>query len=381
MAYGERYSRKILRTTILFGLAGAAVLVGTRRLPNAGNAKAVAPPAAMPVPVMQAAKQTIPLYLDFPARTEALQNLNLQAKVSGYLQSQAARDGADVKAGDLLYKIDPRDYQAALDQAQAQEQRDEAGLNYARGNYNRGHKLMQSGFLAKDPYDQRMSALNQAEATLGMDKAAVEAAQLNLGYTNIRAPFAGRLGRSLTPVGTLVSVGGATLNTLVQLDPIYITFNPSETDISAIEKARRAGGVRADIVVPGEEDLHHEGNLAFLNNVVDQTTGTITARLLMDNHDFAFLPGQYVRVRLHIGKMPDAMMVPQAAIGSSQLGKYVYVVGKDDVVEQRMVSLGPAEGGMVAIKTGIAQGDRIVDGDLQKISRGMAVRPMPPTAK
>lgn len=374
------YSRKIPRAILMLGLAAAA-LAAMRRAPDAGNAKAVAPPPAMPVPVMQAVKKSIPLYLDFPARMEALQNVNLQAKVSGYLQSQATRDGADVKAGDLLYKIDPRDYQAALDLAQAQVQRDTAALNYARGNYDRGHKLMQSGFLAKDPYDQRMSALRQAESTLAMDKAANETARLNLGYTDIRAPFDGRLGRSLTPVGTLVSVGGAVLNTLVQLDPIYVAFNPSETDISTIEKARRAGGAQADIFIPGEKESHRQGNLAFLNNVVDQNTGTITARLLMDNHDSAFLPGQYVRVRLHVGEMPDAMMVPQAAIGSSQLGKYLYVVGDNDVVEQRMVSLGPAEGGMVAIEKGIAGDDRIVNGDLQKISRGMAVRPMPQPVK
>ncbi len=378
-----RALRKILFVTPLI-LAAAGALIVLRGAPmadNANTAKPTSPPPAMPVPVMQAVKRTIPLYLEFPARMEALQNVNLQVKVTGYLQTQVARDGATVKAGDLLYKIDPRDYQATLDQLQAQQQRDEAAQKYAQGNYSRGHKLMQSGFLAKDPYDQRMSALAQAEATLAMDKAAIESAQLNLGYTDIRAPFAGRLGRSLTPVGTLVSIGVTTLNTLVQLDPIYVTFNPSETDITSIEKARRAGAVRADVSIPGEAASHREGKLAFLNNTVDQATGTITARVLMDNHDYAFLPGQYVRVRLHMGEMPDAMMAPQAAIGSSQLGKYLYVVGKDDVVEQRMVSLGPSEGDMIVVEKGIAAGDRIISGDLQKLSRGMTVQPMPHPAE
>ena len=135
----------------------------------------------------------------------------------------------------------------------------------------------------------------------------------------------------------MVSVAGTILNTLVQLDPIYVTFNPSETDLVAIEKAPRPARSRPRSCLPGENQTHHEGELSFLNNVVDKATGTITARATIANADFALLPGQYVRVRLHIGEEPDALMVPQAALGSSQLGKYVYVVGKDNVVEQRLV--------------------------------------------
>jgi multidrug efflux system membrane fusion protein len=342
-----------------------------------GAARAAAPMPAMPVPVSTVVKKTLPIYLDYSARTEALQNVTLQVKVTGYLQSQVAPDGADVKAGDLLYKIDPRDYQAMLDQLKAQAQREMAALDYARGNLDRGSKLMQSGYLAKDPFDQRMSAQRQAEAALAMDKASIRSAELNLAYTEIRAPFSGRIGRNQAPVGTLVSVAGTVLNNLVQLDPIYVTFNPSESDLAAIEKARSASGVQADVLLTGETQSHHQGHLAFLNNMVDQATGTITARLLMDNPDFAFLPGQYVRVRLHVGEEPDAMMVPQAALGSSQLGKYVYVVGKNNVVEQRMVSLGPSDGVMVTIEKGVSEGDQVIDGNLQKIGPGAPVQPMP----
>jgi multidrug efflux system membrane fusion protein len=163
----------------------------------------------------------------------------------------------------------------------------------------------------------------------------------------------------------------------VQLDPLYITFNPSESDLAAIEKARAAGSVQADVLLPGETQSHHQGRLAFLNNVVDQATGTITARLLMANPDFSILPGQYVRVRLHVGEKSDAMMVPQAALGSSQLGKYVYVVGKNNLVEQRMVSLGASDGVMVAIEKGVAEGDQVIDGNLQKMGPGTPVQPMP----
>jgi multidrug efflux system membrane fusion protein len=342
-----------------------------------GAARASAPAFVMPVPVSQVVKMSIPVTLEYSGRTESLQKVTLQSKVSGYLMEQVAADGSDVKAGALLYRIDPRDYQAALDQAKAQAQRESAALDYARGNLDRGGKLAQTGFLAKDGLDQRRSTMEQAEAALAADRAAIRAAQLNLDYTEIRAPFSGRIGRNEAAIGTMVGVGGTVFNTLVQLDPIYVTFSPSETDFAAIDAARKAGPVKAEIFLTGQTQALRQGKLSFLNNVVDQATGTLTARALIDNHDFSLLPGQYVRIRLHLRDDPDALMVPQAALGSSQLGRFVYVVGKDNVVEQRMVSLGATHEGMVAIATGLAEGDRVIDGNLQKIGPGMPVKPLP----
>ncbi|MBB6408417.1 efflux RND transporter periplasmic adaptor subunit [Mesorhizobium sangaii] len=346
---------------------------------NAGTAGAAPAPAAfvMPVPVVSVVKKTIPIYLDYAARTEPIRNITLQARIPGYLQEQAAADGVDVRQGDLLYKISPDDFQAALDQAKAQVQRDTATLDYARSNLGRGTELAKSGYLAKDGFDQRTSTLREAQASLALNQAAVRTAELNLSYAEIRAPFAGRLGRNQASVGTLVSVAGTVLNTLVQLDPIYVTFNPSETDLAEIEQARAAGPIEVEVLLPGETEASQKGELTFIDNTVDRSTGTITARATIGNGKFTLLPGQYVRVRLHVKQQADALMVPQTALGSSQLGKYLYVVGKGNTVDQRLVSLGPTSGDQVAILTGVAEGDQVITGNLQKIGPGMPISPLP----
>jgi multidrug efflux system membrane fusion protein len=369
---------------ILLGAAvaiGAVAIVGVyvSRESAGGGAKAAAPPfMAMPVPVTPVIKRNLPVYLEYAARMESIRSIALQARVAGYLAAQAADDGADVKRGELLYQIDPRDLQAALDAAKAQAQRDAAAADYARANFDRGADLAKSGFVAKDTFDQRDSALRQAQASLAMDQAAVRMAELNLGYAEIHAPFEGRLGRNQAPVGALISVAGAPLNTLVQLDPIYVTFNPSETELAEIERARSAGNVEAEVFAPGDDKPRQKGELSFLDNVVDKSTGTIVARATVANPDFSLLPGQYVRVRLLIKELPDALMAPQVAIGSSQLGKYVYVVGPGDKAAQKLVTLGPTDGDLVSIASGLAEGDRVITGNLQKIGPGSPIQPLPP---
>lgn len=344
---------------------------------TAGAAPTVQAPQAMPVPVVGVVKKTIPIYLEYAARTEAIRNVTLRAKASGYLQDQPVPDGSDVKEGDLLYRIEASDYQAALDQAKAQIERDQASLEYLKSSLTRGNQLADNGYLAKDGFDQRRSAVRQAEAALAISRSALRTAEINLKNTEIRAPFAGRLGRNQAPEGTLVtSAAGTPLNNLVQLSPIYITFNPGETELAEIQKAFANGTVDTEVIIPGSDAKPREGKLTFIDNAVERNTGTIVARATIDNLDLSLLPGQYVRIRLHIRELPNALMVPQTALGSSQFGKYVYVVGKDNLVEQRVVALGPTDGDLVTLTSGIKEGDKIISGNLQKIFPGAPVQPL-----
>jgi len=361
-------------------VAAIAVIYAFTR-PDMKSQAAAPQTQAMPVPVADVEKKTIPIYLDYSARTESIRNVALQAKIAGYVQEQPVTDGADVETSTLLYQIDPRDYRAALDQAKAQLQRDTAALEYAKLLSQRGNELGKTGALAKDTIDQRNSSMKQGEATVASDQAAVQQAENNLAYTEIRAPFAGRVGRNKAPVGTLINGAGTTLNTIVQLDPIYVTFNPSETELAQIQQAKTLGSVGVEITLPSESKAGHRGELTFIDNSVDPSTGTITARATIQNKDFKLLPGQYVRARVLIREQPGTLMVPQVAVGSSQLGKYLYVIGDSSKVEMRQVTLGPIDGEKVAVLEGIQAHDKVITGNLQKIGPGMPVQALPLPAK
>ena len=359
-----------------FGVALAAA--GIVRLdgssPGAARAPAVDTPA-MPVPVTPVVQRTVPVYLDFVGTTEAIRSITLEAQVTGYLDSQAVPDGADVPQGLLVYQIDPRNYRAALDQATAQARRDAAAYEYAQANDRRNTALNKQGWVSNDTFDQSTSSFRQSQATIAADAAAIETARLNLGWTEIRTPFAGRLGRSLVHEGTLIRATGTQLNTLVQLDPIYATFSPSETDLALLGEYRAGKTIPAEVTVPDDGGKRYEGRLTFLNNTVDGSTGTIVARTTIANPDHTLLPGEFVHVRLLVADRPDTLLVPQVALGSSQFGKHVYVAENGKAV-QRMVSIGATYGDLVIIDKGVTAHDAVIVGNLQKIAPGAPVRPV-----
>ena len=331
---------------------------------------------AMPVPVVSVIKKTLPIYLDYPGRIESIRSIALQARVSGYIDAQPAADGADVKSGDLLYKIDPRDLEAALEQANAQAQRDQASLEYAKANFGRGEELVKNGFVTKDAYDQRASSMHQMEAQLALDRAAIEAAKLNLGYTEIRAPFAGRLGRNQAAKGALVGPTSGALNTLVQLDPIYVAFNPSELDLAEIvgrgppAKSRprfrsRASRPRAQ----GRTDLPRQ------------------RRRQGDGHDRRARHDRQSRLRLAAGPVRTGAAAHQGRarrVHGAADGARLEPDGQIRLCGRRGRQgraappyLGPTDGDLVSVVKGLSEGERIIVGNLQKIGPGSPVKPLP----
>jgi multidrug efflux system membrane fusion protein len=328
----------------------------------------------MPVPVMIVKATDVPVYRSFPAVTQAMRMVTIQARVTGYLTQQAAVDGADVAEGALLYRIDAKDYQMAFAEAQAQRAGASASLRYARATNRRNQVLARDGWVSRDTADQTQSNFNQGQATVANNGAAVTEAALNLSRTEIRAPFAGRISASQVFQGSLISVAGATLNTLVQLDPIYVSFNPAENDLAAITREQARAPIQTEIAVEGGKP-DHKGTLTFIDNQVSQSTGTILLRATIANPDRGLLPGQYVTARLHLGDLLGALLVPQSAVGATQIGRSVMVVGAGNIVAARTVTTGDTYGENVVVLTGLKAGDRVITGQLQKLRPGMPVKP------
>jgi multidrug efflux system membrane fusion protein len=330
----------------------------------------------MEVSVSIVSKHTVPVYLDYVGTAEAMRIVTLQAKVSGHLMEQVARDGADVNEGDLLYRIDPRDYQAAVDQAVAALRRDAAARNYNQSRQARNAQLAKDGWVAKDALEQTASSLQQSDAVLAAGEAAIRTARLRLSYTDIRAPFSGRLSRSLVHAGSFINAeSGTQLNTLVQLDPIRVTFSPSERDLIAINQSRTTRDIPVEVSLGDADGAKFTGAVSFIDNAIDRKTGTIAAQATIANAQRTLLPGQYVKIRLLLAERPDALLVPKIAIGSGQMGKFVYVAGADGHVEQKFVTLGAEIGDAVVIEKGVAEGDAVITDNLQKIGPGAPVKP------
>jgi len=334
--------------------------------------QAVAAPKPLIVSVITVTPRTVPIYRSFPATTVAMRVVPIQARVTGYVIQRGAADGADVGTGTLLYRIDPSDYQAALAQAKGQVDHSKAALSYSQANQTRNEALVRNGWVSRDTFDRTNSTFGQSVASLATDQASLLAAALNLSRTVIRAPFAGRISRSQVFEGSLISVAGTTLNTIVQLDPIYVSFNPAEGNLDAINRARARAPIETAVSI-GTGPSSDVGTVTFVDNQVDQLTGTILVRATIANSDHALIPGQYVTARLHLGDLDGALLVPQTAVGSTQLGRTLMVVGAGNKAEQRIVKLGDSYGDMIIITDGLKVGDRVITGNLQKLRPGILV--------
>ncbi len=340
------------------------------------EAEQQAPQRFLPqVTVAPVRQQSVPAYLDFVGNLKSVQEVEIRARVEGYLIKRAFEDGADVERGDLLFVIDPREYEAELERAQAQLAKDRAALSYARNQVRRYVPLTKQDLAPEETLDNWRTTVQEREGAVKADLAAVKLAQLNLSYCTIRAPLSGRIGRRLVDVGNLVGADEETLLAIiVQMDPIYVYFNPSERLLPRLSAPNRPGPRQVRLTLSGGSEYPEAGKVDFIDNRVDPKTATITVRAVVPNPDKILIPGQYANVRLLLGENPDALLVPERAVGTDQRGSYVFVLGPESKVEQRYVQIGAMyPGKLLLIEEGLKPGEQIVVEGLQRLRPGIEV--------
>jgi RND family efflux transporter MFP subunit len=344
------------------------------------------PPPPPKVDVGLPVQQTITRYLDATGNTAPIQNVDLVARVQGVLQSINYKDGALVKQGTTLFTIEPETYKLKLDQAKAAEAGAQASLKQAEADYKRQVDLVARQAVSQATLDTSTSSRDNAQANLQQAQANTSIAQVNYGYTNVVAPFDGIVTAHLVSIGELVGAASPTqLASIVQLDPIYVNFNVNEQDVLRIRaEAKRLGMTSSDLTklpieigLQTESGYPHKGNLDYAAPTINQSTGTLAVRGVLPNPDRILLPGYYVRVRVPFSKQENALLVPDAALGSDQSGRYVLVVNGENVVEQRKVQTGPIEGDLRVIESGLKPDDRVVIAGLLRAIPGEKVDPQP----
>ena len=335
------------------------------------------PPA--PVTVARAVARDVPVYIDAVGKTVAREVVSVQPQVSGRVTQIHFTDGANVKIGDLLFTIDPRPYQAQLDQAEANVAQAEAALSLAKVNFARVEKVSDPRAVSRQDFDARKSAVESAEATLKQNRAAVENARLNLEYCTIRSPINGRAGQRAVDVGNVVSANNGSLLVIQRLDPIYADFTVTESELSGVQRNMAKQALKVEVRLPDDGTEPREGNLTFLDNSVQEGSGTVKLRATLNNNDRSLWPGRFVKVRLILQTQRDAVLVPADAPQLSAKGPFVYVVKPDSSAELRPVKVGQRQEDLIVIKDVLKADERVVVSGQLGVTPGGKVRVLQPT--
>ena len=364
---------------------GLAVLVAVPSSETRSNTPSQEQPAAVPVSVAVVEQRDVALWNEFSGRLEAVERVEVRSRVAGAIKAVHFREGALVKEGDQLITIDPEPYAAEVDRAKAQVIAAEARLTLAQKEQDRARRLQQanSGAISESNVDQRVSAHREAEGNLRAAQAALQAAQLNLDYTQVRAPVAGRVGRLEITVGNLIAAGpGApVLTTLVSVDPVYASFNADEEVVARALKALGSNAhmqvdrIPVQMVTATSNGTALEGHLQLIDNQVDARSGTVRVRAVFGNVEGGLIPGQFARLRMGQPKTEPALMVNERAIGTDQNKKYVIVVGDDNKAAYREVTIGVFVDGLRRVTNGLTAGERIVVNGLQRVRPGALLAP------
>jgi membrane fusion protein, multidrug efflux system len=380
--------RRPLATAIGALFVTGLLVTAAVALRTSNAAAPAAAPQATPVMVAQVVQSEVSTWDEFSGRLEAVERVDVRSRVAGAVQSVHFREGSLVKAGDLLVTIDPAPYVADVDRAQAQLVAAQARLNYAKSELERAQRLWEESAIARRELDERINARQEADANVRAAEAALQSAKLNLGYTQVRAPVAGRVGKLEVTAGNLVAAGPSApvLTTLVSVSPIYASFDADEQVVARALKesggAASRSGLQAIPVQMGTAatgDAPHRGHLQLVDNQVNAKSGTVRVRAVFDNPEGALMPGQFAQLRMGRAKPEPALLISERAVGTDQSKKFVMVVGADNKAAYREVVLGPSVDGLRIVTSGLKPDERIVVNGLQRIRPGSLVAPQPTT--
>jgi membrane fusion protein, multidrug efflux system len=372
---------------------GSVLLALLAGCDDRSSTKAAAAPPPPEVVVAEVKQAAVPVAMQFSGTVEAVRTVDIIPRVSGYLEKRYFEEGADVKAGAPLYEIDPRPFQATVDSYVAQLQLDQANQAFWKNEAERYGKAVASGAVSQEQSNEATSNWEQAQAAVAKTQAQLDDAKLDLSFTDITAPFDGRIQQTREHAGALVDAYQDVLTTLVQMDPVHVIFNVTRRQMYEIQTMQLAGkaprfeeDAKVQILLPDGSAYANEGKIDFISAQIDQTTDSLTVRAVVPNdfshgRDGALVPGQYVPVRVILGEQPDALLIPQAALMQTQAGDQVLVVDQDDKVASRNVEVGPAYQGQWVIRSGLEKGERVIVEGLQKARPGAVVAPKPIAAK
>ena len=375
--------RVLVISTVVVALAGVGAWYGLERAEPNGGVKAAAAP--VPVTVAIAAKQDLPIYLSGLGVVQASFTVGIRPQVDGKLEQILFKEGEHVRKGDVLAKIDPRLYQAALDSAKAKKEQDEAQLISARKDLQRSRTLVNQFFETKQVVDQQQAKVDQVIAMVDADRAAIETAQTNLDYTSIVAPSDGRMGVRMIDPGNIVHASDSSpIVTLTLTQPAAVMFTLSARSLDDVRDALASGPVEVTAFSQDNRRTLGKGTLLLIDNMVDQASATMRMKAMFANEDEQLWPGDFVNARVSLEVLPGALTIPSAAIQTGPDDKFAWVVAEGDVVQARPITPGPTTDGRTAITLGLTEGDRVVVSGQYKLRQNSKVTltlPEPAVAK
>jgi RND family efflux transporter MFP subunit len=367
----------------LYSCAAAAAFAGTALLSGCGESNTYVAPPPPKVTVAAPQKKPVTRFLESTGNVAAVNSADLVARVSGFVEAIKYEDGAAVKKGQPLFVIEQKPYELKVQQAKAAEDNARATLTKAQADYQRQADLVPSGSASKAALDNALGTRDSAQASLDQASASAKLAENDLAYTQVAAPFDGVVTARRVSVGAFVSGTGNPLASIVSNDPIYVNFSIGEQETIRVRAMIAERGltpaelkkVPVEVSLQTETGYPHKGTLDYAAPTVDPSTGTLAGRAVLDNPKHVLLPGLFVRVRIPLGPPKEELLVPDTALGTDQSGRYLLVVNKDNVVEQRRVELGPLDGASQVIDKGIGADDRVIVNGLLRAVPGQRVDP------